>query len=119
MTIRTRMTTLFSASLLALSVAALSGCQKQEPAPVSGAGPAEQAGRQLDQAAAKTSRDLSQAAEQARQDMSKVTAETKEKLDQAGTNASNSLSNATAKVGAKLERAGEKMQESANEAKKN
>lgn len=109
MTIRKNLNTMLSAALLLACVAGLSACQKQPtPETASGAGPAEKAGRQLDQAA-----------EQARVDMNKVTQDAKDKMDKAGADASQSLSNATVKVGEKIERAGEKIQESAHEEKKN
>jgi hypothetical protein len=55
-----------AASLIALGVllATLSGCQKKE-APAEGKGPAEKAGQQIDQAAARASEEINKAAEKA------------------------------------------------------
>jgi uncharacterized lipoprotein YehR (DUF1307 family) len=88
------------AVLCATLALALGGCQKPEDKRI---GPAEQAGREIDQAAAKAGDKLEQAGE---------------KLDQAAQQAGEKLNKATEKLGEKVEQAGEKIQESAREARK-
>lgn len=83
-----------------LALAAASGCQKPEDKRV---GPAEQAGREIDQAAVKAGEKLEQAGE---------------KLDDAAQKAGEQLNKATEKLGEKVEQAGEKIQESARDARK-
>jgi cell division protein ZapA (FtsZ GTPase activity inhibitor) len=80
---------LFAATLVAvLAAVGLSACEKKNE----GAGPAETAGRQIDQAAAKTN----------------------EKLEQAGEKISEDTSEFRKKVGEKMEQAGEKIQKAAD-----
>jgi hypothetical protein len=91
----------YAALAVAIVVAALSGCQrKQEP------GPAEQAGRKLDQVTQKAGVELTQAAK-----------ETNAKLAEAAKETSAKLNEATEEAGRKIEKAGEKIQASAREAR--
>jgi hypothetical protein len=75
-------------------IAGLVGCQKKEVAAEQG--PAETAGQQIDQAAAKLAQEA----------------------DQAQAAASQGASNMTEEAGKKIENAGEKMQEAANDQQK-
>ena len=74
----------------------LSACQKNEE----GVGPAEQAGRKLDQVTEKTGRELAKAAEQAGEKMSEAAREAKMKIDEASDTA-----------GEKMEQAGQKLKD--------
>lgn len=93
----------YAALAVAIVVAALSACQKQAD-PV--AGPAEQAGRKLDQVTHQAGAELTQAAR-----------ETNQKLSDAARETSDKINDATEEAGRKIERAGEKIQESAREAR--
>ena len=62
-------TTVTSAFALGMVLAALAGCQRSETA---GAGPAEQVGQKLDQAAVKAAEGLNKLAEKAGQGMEKA-----------------------------------------------
>lgn len=73
----------------------LAACQKNEE----GVGPAEQAGRKLDQATEKTSRELSKAAQEAT-----------EKLSSAARDANAKIKAASEDAGEKMEQAGQKLQ---------
>lgn len=101
------------AGAVLVMAALLGGCQKKEE-PV-GAGPAEQAGRKIDQATANASRELSQASQQASQQMSEAARETSQKIDRASSEAGEKFNEATEKAGRKLEQAGERMQQKAAE----
>ena len=82
--------TVLAAGLMLIGLAA---CQKKDEA---GAGPAETAGREIDQAAATTN----------------------QKLEQAGEKFNQGAADLTKKAGEKMERAGEKMQNAGNNADK-
>ncbi len=99
-------------ALLVAAAALLGGCQKNDP---SEAGPAERAGRKVDEATAKASSELSQVRETAGQQMSDAARDTSQKLDKAADTAGQKLNEATQAAGRKLEQAGEKMQEKAKE----
>lgn len=90
---------------LVLAVGGLAGCHKKDDDTV-GAGPAEQAGRRLDQVTDKAGRDLTKAAAQANQ-----------QIQDAAKDASKEINKATDATGKKLEEAGQKLQEKANENK--
>jgi len=85
-------------AVMLTALALLGGCQKKDDP--SQAGPAERAGRKIDQA----SQQLSDAAK-----------DTSQKLDNAADKASEKLNEATKEAGRKLERAGEKIQSAADE----
>lgn len=93
----------YAALAVAIVVASLTGCQKQ---PEAGAGPAEQAGRKLDQVTQKAGAELTQAARDTNEQLSEAAKKTSEKLNEA-----------TEEAGRKIEKAGEKIQESAREAR--
>lgn len=91
----------YAALAVAIVVAALSGCQKQQEV-----GPAEQAGRKLDQVTHQAGAELTQAARETNQKLSDAAKQTSEKINEA-----------TEEAGRKIEKAGEKIQESAREAR--
>ena len=91
----------YAALAVAIVVASLTGCQK--PAEV---GPAEQAGRKLDEVTQKAGAELTQAAR-----------ETNEQLSEAAKKTSEKLNEATEEAGRKIEKAGERIQESARDAR--
>jgi biopolymer transport protein ExbB/TolQ len=95
------------------ALALLGGCQKKEDP--SEAGPAERAGRKLDQVTQDAGQKLDSATRQANEQLSDAAKETSQKLDKAADKASEKLNEATKEAGRKLERAGEKMQTSAEE----
>jgi uncharacterized protein YceK len=95
------------------ALALLGGCQKKDDP--SEAGPAERAGRKLDEATQQAGQKLDNAAQQANQQLSDAAKDTSQKLDQAADKASEKLNEATKEAGRKLERAGEKMQTAADE----
>lgn len=74
---------------------ALAGCQKQE------AGPAEQAGKEIDKAAAKVTQQIEKAGE---------------RVQETAKDASREIDKAVAKVGQEVEKAGARIQQSAKEA---
>jgi predicted small secreted protein len=91
----------------ALAIALLAGCNQQQS---TGAGPAQQAGKAIDDAGARVAdqlhapiRKAEAAADQARDNAKQVAAD-----------ASRSLDAATEEVGKKVERAGEKIQQAAH-----
>ena len=63
-------TTLKSALALGMALAALAGCQRDDPARTEG--PAEQVGQKLDQAAVKAAEGINRLAEKAGQGMEKA-----------------------------------------------
>jgi gas vesicle protein len=106
---------LMAACAAGLMLAALAGCQQKDE--LSGAGPAEQAGRKVDQAREKTGRELTQAAEKANQDIIKAADDAKAKINQVTDDASAEASKAVERAGAKVAQAGEKIQDSARKAR--
>jgi vacuolar-type H+-ATPase subunit H len=95
------------------ALALLGGCQKKEDP--SQAGPAERAGRKIDEATQQAGQKLDNATQQASQQLSEAAKDTSQKLDKAADTASEKLNEATKEAGRKLERAGEKMQSAADE----
>jgi len=109
-------------ALLVLSIAA--GCSPRDD---DEAGPAQQAGKAIDDAGDKVARELraplekadeaakrvAERADEARDRLAERTEEAREKITDATAEAGRGLEKARAKVGEKVERAGEKMQESA------
>jgi len=89
-----------------LVLAALAGCSRDEEA----AGPAERAGKALDDAGARVSRQVQE--ELAKAD--RATAEAREKIKDAAQDAKGGLKRATEEVGKKVEDAGEKIQDAAD-----
>ena len=134
MAINTSTTMRGAAAVLLAMAALLAGCQKDDP---SEAGPAERAGRKVDEVTAKAGSELSQVRDTAGQQMSEAAkdsgqkidraAETAgekldrasetagQKIDSAATTAGQKFNEATDAAGRKLEQAGEKMQEKARE----
>ncbi|MCD2515386.1 hypothetical protein LQ564_03560 [Massilia sp. G4R7] len=98
------MKTMLFGSLLVL--AALSGCSRDE----SEVGPAQRAGKALDDAGAKVSRQVDQQLQKA----DRATAEAREKIKDAAQDAKGGLKRATEEVGKKVEDAGEKIQKAAD-----
>lgn len=100
------------AALLAL--AALAGCQPKHD---NGApGPAQQAGKAVDDAGEKIAKSLHapiDKAEEAKRQMAAAGEETRKQIAAATDDARDGLNKATEEVGKKVERAGEKIQESA------
>jgi hypothetical protein len=99
----------------ALLLTGLTACNKKED--VSGRGPAEQAGHQIDQAAEKARANMSVAGDKAEVATDKARVELKEaaregdaKMEHAADTAGTKLNDAREKLGEKMEHAGEKMQ---------
>jgi hypothetical protein len=113
-------TTMFGA-LLVLALAA--GCSRHDD----GMGPAQQAGKAVDEAGDKVARELraplekadeaakklAQRAEEERRQLAEQTEDAREKIKDATAEAGRGLQKATGKVGEKVEQAGEKMQDAA------
>lgn len=101
------------AALMAL--AALGGCQpKHDPGAV---GPAQQAGKAVDDAGAKIAQSLHapiDKAEEARRKMEAAGEQTRRQIEDATDDARQGLNKATNEVGKKVEQAGEKIQKAAN-----
>jgi hypothetical protein len=119
MTKRSVSSTLPAAGLLAglLSIALLAGCKPQ----ADGAGPAEQAGKAIDDAGARVAGQVREqvdkadaAAAQAREQAREATAQAREQAREATAQASRNLDKATDAVGRKVEQAGEKIQQAAH-----
>jgi hypothetical protein len=85
----------------------LSACGKSED----GAGPAERAGRTLDQATEKTSRDLTRAAEEAGEKVQQAARDASVAIDEASDSVSEAVKRNAAKAGEKMEQAGQQLQE--------
>ena len=86
-------TTIRGAGALLLAVAALlGGCQKDDP---SEAGPAERAGRKVDEATAKAGSELSQVRDTAGQQMSEAARDTSQKIERGAETAGEKLDRAT------------------------
>lgn len=110
-----RNTTRLFASLLALAaLAALAGCQPKHD---NGAiGPAQQAGKAVDEAGDKVARSLHapiDKAEEAKRKMAEAGEKARRDIEAATDDARQGLNDATSEVGKKVERVGEKMQKSA------
>ena len=108
-----RTTTILMTALVA--AAALAGCQpKQDPGTP---GPAQQAGKAVDEAGAKVARTLHapiDKAEEAKRKMAEAGEQARKDIAEATEDARTGLNDATKEVGKKVERVGEKMQNSAN-----
>ena len=92
---------------------ALSSCRNGDG--VASVGPAEQAGRSLDQANEKAGRDLNELADRATEGIGKAAQETRNTIDEAAEGVSDGLDNATEAVGKRVERAGEQIRDSTQE----
>jgi L-lactate utilization protein LutB len=102
-------TTIFS-GLLVLAVLASAGCSRREE-PI---GPAQQAGKAIDDAGAKVAEKMHEQvekADQAAKAMRDHADEAREKIKDATADASRGLDKATEQVGKKVEQAGEKIQQ--------
>jgi vacuolar-type H+-ATPase subunit H len=100
------------AALLAL--AALAGCQKHDSAAI---GPAQQAGKAVDDAGAKVAQSLHapiDKAQEANRKMLEASERAKKQIEEATDDARDGLNHATSEVGKKVEQAGEKIQKAAN-----
>jgi hypothetical protein len=107
-----RNTTIMAAVMAA---AALAGCQPKHD---NGAiGPAQQAGKAVDDAGAKVAKSLHapiDKAEEAKRKMAEAGEQARRQIEEATDDARQGLDKATDEVGKKVERVGEKMQKSAN-----
>jgi len=97
------MKTTLSGSLLVLAM--LAGCSRDDDI-----GPAQRAGKALDNAGAKVSRQVEQELQRA----DRATAEAREKIKDAAQDAKGGLKRATGELGKKVENAGEKIQDAAD-----
>jgi hypothetical protein len=102
--------------LAGLMLLALAACQKKDD---NGAGPAEQAGRQLDQAATKATAELDNATTRAKDELDKAARISSDKLDKAGEDAGVKLNETKEKIGVKMQETGQKIQDSAEQERKN
>lgn len=114
-------TTTMLGALLVLAMAA--GCSRHDDA----MGPAQKAGKAVDEAGDKVARELraplakaneaakqlAERAEEERRQIAERTGEAREKIKDATAEAGRGLQKATGKVGEKVEQAGEKMQDAA------
>lgn len=101
------------AAAVLIMAAMLGGCQKKDEGV--GAGPAETAGRKIDQASEQAGRELEQARNQASEQLREAAKDTSQSIDRAAGQASEKLNQATETAGRKLEQAGERMQQKAAE----
>jgi gas vesicle protein len=102
-------TNAFSALLVLAVLAGSAGCSKRDE-PI---GPAQQAGKAIDDAGAKVGAKLQEQvdkADKAAKDLRDHSDEVRDKIKDATEDASRGLDEATDKVGKKVEQAGEKMQ---------
>lgn len=108
MTKRSVSNTLPAAGLLAglLAVALLAGCKPQ----ADGAGPAEKAGKAIDDAGARVAGKVREQVDKA----DAAAAQAREQAKEATVEASRNLDKATEAVGRKVEQAGEKIQQAAH-----
>jgi hypothetical protein len=98
----------------ALALAALAGCQPKHD--TGAIGPAQQAGKAVDDAGAKVAASLHapiDKAEEAKRKMEAAGDQARKQIADATDDARDGLNKATEEVGKKVERAGEKIQESA------
>src|SRR5471032_2376969 len=84
-----------AALALAIMVGGVAGCHKKDDTVDGAPGPAEQAGRRLDQVTDKAGRDLTKAADQANQQIQDAAKETREQVSKATGEASQELNKAT------------------------
>jgi hypothetical protein len=96
-------------------LAGLAGCQpKQDTGAI---GPAQQAGKAVDDAGAQVAKTLHapiDKAEEAKRKMAEAGEQAKKQIEEATGDARDGLDKATVEVGKKVEQVGEKMQKSAN-----
>ncbi|MCE3603968.1 hypothetical protein LXA47_10175 [Massilia sp. P8910] len=107
-----KITSLIGCATLAVALAALAGCHKDEQ----GMGPAQKAGAKLDKAGDTVGDNLKANVDKAEEAGKKITDAAKatgDKINEATEDASKGLSQATENVGKKVEQAGEKIQEAA------
>lgn len=107
-----RNTTTLLAALLA--AAALAGCQPKQD--TGAPGPAQQAGKAVDDAGARVAKSLHapiDKAEEAKRKMAEAGEQAKRDIAEATDDARQGLNDATNEVGKKVERAGEKIQKAA------
>ena len=107
-----RNTTTLLAALLA--AAALAGCQPKQD--TGAPGPAQQAGKAVDEAGARVAKSLHapiDKAEEAKRKMAEAGEQAKRDIAEATDDARQGLNDATNEVGKKVERAGEKIQKAA------
>lgn len=121
-----KMTRMFGAPLLAAVLAVLAACSPRDDDAM---GPAQQAGKAMDEAGDKVARELRaplekadeaaqravERADEAKDRLVERTEEAREKIRDATAEAERGLEKASSKVGEKVERAGEKMQEAAKQ----
>jgi Spy/CpxP family protein refolding chaperone len=108
-----RTTTTLMAALVA--AAALAGCQPKQD--TGAPGPAQQAGKAVDEAGARVAKSLHapiDKAEEAKRKMAEAGEQARKDIAAATEDARTGLNDATKEVGKKVERVGEKMQNSAN-----
>lgn len=108
-----RTTTTLTAALLALAV--LAGCQPKHD--TGAIGPAQQAGKAVDDAGAQVAKSLHapiDKAQEAKRKMEEAGEQARQQIDAATDDARQGLDKATNEVGKKVEQVGEKMQKAAN-----
>jgi len=106
-------TSMFNALVALALLAGATGCNRNNEA----MGPAQQAGKAVDDAGARVAQKLHEPidkAQQAAQEVAKSADEARDKLKDATEDASRGLDKATEEVGKKVERAGEKIQDAAH-----
>lgn len=117
-------TNIIGAPLLVAVLAVLAACSPRDD---DGMGPAQKAGKAMDEAGDKVARELrapleqadeaarrvAERADEAKDRLAERTEEAREKIKDATAEAERGLEKASEKVGEKVERAGEKMQEAA------
>jgi len=91
----------------ALAIALLAGCNQQQD---TGVGPAQQAGKAIDDAGARVAGKVHEQVQKA----DVAAAQARDNVKEATADASRNLDKATAAVGKKVEQAGEKLQEAAH-----
>jgi F0F1-type ATP synthase membrane subunit b/b' len=102
---------MFKAAMMVALVAALGACKKEEEM-----GPAQKAGAAIDNAGDKVAKEIHDKldkADQAAKDMADAARATGDKIKDATEDASKGLDKATEEVGKKVESAGEKIQDAA------
>ena len=105
-------TPILSAVLAVALVAGMSACTKRDES----MGPAQAAGKKLDNVGDQVAKDLHDKldkADQAAKDVAKSAQDTADKINDATADAAKGLNKVTEEVGKKVERAGEKIQEAA------
>lgn len=106
-------TSMFSALLALALLAGAAGCSRRDNA----MGPAQQAGKAVDDAGARVAQKLHEPidkAQQAAEQVAQSADQARDKIRDATEDASRGLDKATEEVGKKVERAGEKIQQAAH-----